>query len=148
MAAQLSLKEIVPIVPRELLEELVDLRLREAKALIDAGLYVGAVYLGGYAVECQFKYTICKTLDWDTLKATFKTHDLELLAIHSGVDAKLQAEPPVKDSFAKIRKLWTEDLSLRYRGADAVDEKTASLFLEYVNDRQTGIVPWLRRMTS
>ena len=73
MAAQLSGKFLIE---RGRLRELVELRLREAQTLLDAELYVGAIYLAGYAVECELKHSICVVLDWSHLRTTFKTHDL------------------------------------------------------------------------
>jgi len=39
-------------VDRRDLQELSKVRLKEARALLDFGLYDGAYYLAGYAVEC------------------------------------------------------------------------------------------------
>ena len=63
-------------------------RLLDAKVLLKAKRYDGAVYLCGYAVELVLKARICKTLKWkgypetkgefDRL-ASFKVHDLDVL---------------------------------------------------------------------
>lgn len=47
-------------VDRRDLHVLSRIRLKEAKALLDAGLYDGAYYLAGYAVECGLKACIAK----------------------------------------------------------------------------------------
>jgi HEPN domain-containing protein len=47
-------------VDRRDLQELSKVRLKEAKALLDLGLYDGAYYLAGYAVECALKAGIAK----------------------------------------------------------------------------------------
>jgi HEPN domain-containing protein len=41
-------------------QELAELHLQHAKALLDAHLYSGAYYMCGYAVECALKACICK----------------------------------------------------------------------------------------
>jgi HEPN domain-containing protein len=41
-------------------QSLAEVRIREAKALLDAGLWDGAYYLAGYAVECALKACIAK----------------------------------------------------------------------------------------
>jgi HEPN domain-containing protein len=41
-------------------QRLAELRLKEAKALCAAGMYDGAYYLAGYAVECAIKACIAK----------------------------------------------------------------------------------------
>ena len=40
-------------------QQLAEDHLRHAKALLDAGLYSGAYYICGYAVECSLKACIC-----------------------------------------------------------------------------------------
>jgi HEPN domain-containing protein len=47
-------------VDRRDLQGLSKVRLKEAWALLDLGLYDGAYYLGGYAVECALKACIAK----------------------------------------------------------------------------------------
>ena len=42
------------------LQELSKVRLKEARALMKLGLYDGAYYLAGYAVECALKACIAK----------------------------------------------------------------------------------------
>ena len=149
------------VVSRIALAQLVDLRLAEAQALFDAGHYVGCVYLAGYAVECALKDAICSTLNWDQLKSTFKTHDLELLVAHSGLDPQLQDNAAVRDSFSQIRGMWVvidnsekgrkPQLSIRYRTAEEeppIDVESARLFLKWANDPVIGVIPWLRNETS
>lgn len=134
------------IIRREELEALVALRLQEADALRSAGCSLAAVYLSGYAVECQLKAAICHTLGWDELRGTFQTHDLELLMLHSGFHSQLQGEPEVAASFIKVQELWSENL--RYSDPTIIDEKTAALFYEWVRHPERGIVPWLHQMIS
>jgi hypothetical protein len=47
-------------VNRRDLQGLTRVRLAEARALLDAGLYDGAYYLAGYAVECALKACIAR----------------------------------------------------------------------------------------
>ena len=44
-------------------QKLADMRIREAKALLDAKEWDGAYYLAGYAVECALKACIIKRLN-------------------------------------------------------------------------------------
>ncbi len=120
----------------------------EAGVLRANGLYAGAVYLGGYAVECYLKAAICHTLGWDQLRGTFKTHDLESLMLHSGFDAELRGHPQLVEYFAKICETWALERAdnVRYRCPTDDDEGTAKRFFEWVEDPDRGIVPWLRKM--
>jgi HEPN domain-containing protein len=47
-------------VDRKGLQELSNVRLKEAKALLKVGMADGAYYLAGYAVECALKACIAK----------------------------------------------------------------------------------------
>ncbi|MCH8917365.1 MAG: HEPN domain-containing protein [Proteobacteria bacterium] len=127
--------------------EIADARLREAEVLLKAGHFASAIYLAGYSVECYLKMAICVTLGWDELLGTFKTHDLEGLLAHSGFDSELRKDPQVKANFMKIVGVWVPD-SIRYGRPSDLDEKAASLFMKYVADAKTGVVPWLRKAIS
>jgi HEPN domain-containing protein len=48
------------LVDRQDLQELSRVRLKEATALLKLGLFDGAYYLAGYAVECALKACIAK----------------------------------------------------------------------------------------
>ena len=48
------------LVDRKELQDLSKIRLREAAALLQLGLFDGAFYLAGYAVECGLKACIAK----------------------------------------------------------------------------------------
>lgn len=147
MAPQLSSSQLID---RGRLRSLVDLRLREARVLFRGEMFVGSIYLAGYAVECELKHAICSTLAWEHLRRTFQTHDLELLLLHSGLDARLRGNQAVLESYTTISELWRMegDSSIRYCREAAIDRETATLFLNCVEDTRVGVVPWLRRTTS
>ena len=74
-------------------------RLREARVLLLAKRFDGAVYLCGYSVELALKARICRTLKWSAFPQTakefeglqsLKTHDLEVLLRLSGVEARVR----------------------------------------------------------
>ena len=46
-------------------QELSELHLQHAKALLDAQLYSGAYYMCGYVVECALKACVCKRTNQD-----------------------------------------------------------------------------------
>src|SRR5580692_7453568 len=47
-------------ISRAELQKIADMRIEEAKILLDKGKWSGAYYLAGYAVECGFKACIAK----------------------------------------------------------------------------------------
>jgi hypothetical protein len=136
------------VVDKDVLERLVDSRLQEAKALSERGCFAGCVYLAGIAVECCLKAAICQTLDCDGLPATFKSHDLDALLLHSGLKRRMKREAPdVHDSFVKIQGFWTMKgkESIRYIDPGNYGSDDAEAFLSWVTDATRGVVPWLKR---
>ena len=75
-------------------------RLRDAKVLLEAKRYDGAVYLCGYSLELALKARICRTLRWAGFPETqsefkgmvsIKTHDLEILLKFSGIEQRIKS---------------------------------------------------------
>jgi hypothetical protein len=66
-------------------QKIADMRVREARILLDAGEWDGAYYLAGYAVECALKACIIKRLNTSDVwpEKSFMDncykHDLKLL---------------------------------------------------------------------
>jgi HEPN domain-containing protein len=91
---------------------------RDARRLADAGLYDGAYYLGGIAIECALKSAIARATqryEFPDLERTRRvyTHNLEILLKLSGLDTKLDdAEPHVQDAWARARS-W--NVETRYQ---------------------------------
>ena len=135
------------VIGRRVLENLGATRLKEANTLLEAGHYSGAIYLAGYAVECYLKVAICAALDWEGLRRTFMTHDLEILLVHSGLQRKIQNVPRVHDSFASLQGMWTMQANnaVRYRNPSDFKEVDARDFLQWIEDSDCGVVPWLRK---
>ena len=63
--------------------KLAEIRIKDAKTLLDRRCYGGAFYLAGYAVECALKACIARktqAYDFPPQDAkTFYTHDLDML---------------------------------------------------------------------
>ena len=128
------------------LQQLSDLRLREAKALLAAGFSEGAYYLAGYSVECALKACIAKrTREHDfpekKLVNDSHTHDLgkllQLAELRVELDAAVQADPSMTPKLDAILD-WSE--------ASRYDRKTleeATDLLEAI-DEKGGLLPWIR----
>lgn len=89
------------MISRNELRKIARERLKDAKALLRAGRYDGAIYLGGYVVEIALKERICKTLRWSGFPQTrgefqnfssFRTHDLDVLLSLSGVETLIKTK--------------------------------------------------------
>lgn len=109
-------------------------RLKDAKALLNAGRYDGAIYLGGYVVELALKSRICKTLRWRDFPKTrsefqayqsFKTHDFDVLLRLSGVEDKIKAR-----YFAEWSRVATWDPEARYNPIASASQTDAELLIE------------------
>jgi HEPN domain-containing protein len=109
-------------------------RLKDAEALLAAGRYDGAIYLGGYVVELALKSSICKILKWKSFPQTrrefqnyqsFKTHDLDILLSLSG------AEDKIKTNFlAEWYAVAMWDPEARYNPIGSASKSDVELLLE------------------
>ncbi|MGO9228038.1 MAG: HEPN domain-containing protein [Bryobacteraceae bacterium] len=132
---------------RKDLQSLSRIRAREAKALLDAGLYDGAFYLAGYAVECALKACIAKATrkhefpDKDRVNKSY-THSLVELIRLAGLrethDARMKSDPVFRDNWGVVVS-WSEDS--RYLRNTA--EKAEGL-VNAVGNPKSGVLSWLR----
>jgi HEPN domain-containing protein len=143
-------------------------RLREAKALLDKGLFDGSYYLAGYAVECALKASIVKKIkrselpDKDFINRIY-THSLgELVKL-----ADLQAEytkakqdkqfeqnwNTVKDWNEKARYetlgRWSYRVSWvsprkRTRQGTRVEKRARALY-DAISNKNHGVLSWLKK---
>ena len=132
---------------RKDLQALSRIRAREAKALLAAGLYDGAYYLAGYAVECALKACIAKTThrhdfpDKERVNRSY-THRLEELIRIAGLEephaALMQSDPAFHANW-DVAKSWSEDS--RYR---QIEPKNAKALVAAILEGRSGILAWLR----
>lgn len=89
------------MIPVGELDRLAQARLEDAKALVAAARYDGAVYLCGYAVEVALKSRICRILNWKDFPSTtsefqayrsFQTHELDVLLRLSGQEQRVKQQ--------------------------------------------------------
>ena len=121
------------------------IRVREAQALAQAGLFDGAYYLGGLAVESALKAAIARTTqryEFPDLRRTQRayTHNLEDLLRLAGLETQLKAAD------IAIRDAWEETINWTVEARYFVgrQEVEAILFLDAVAGRH-GVLRWLRR---
>ena len=101
--------------------KLTEIRMKEAKVLLDRKCYEGAYYLAGYAVECAFRACIAKrTLAHDFLPKPqvvrdYYQHDIESLAKLAGLELELNKRLSViqfSANWALVIK-WSEQGDMR-----------------------------------
>ncbi|MEK6409475.1 MAG: hypothetical protein AABN34_21330 [Acidobacteriota bacterium] len=122
------------MIDRTELRKIAQERLKDAEALLKAGRYDGAIYLGGYVVEIGLKSRICKVLKWKNFPQTrgefqsfqsFKTHDLDVLLSLSGAEDKIKTR-----YFAEWSAVATWDPEARYNPIGSATQTDAELLIE------------------
>jgi predicted alpha/beta-fold hydrolase len=124
------------------------LRVKEAKALFDAGHSSGAYYLLGYAVECAIKSCIAKQVnkydfpDRDLAQKAFK-HDLTQLLQTAGLWQQLLQD--IKSN-QNLDNNWAvvKDWKVESRYSASVSKPKARDFYSACTARKHGFLSWLR----
>lgn len=128
-------------------QEIAEIRLRESKALLDAGFPDGACYLAGYAVECAMKACIAKrTREHDFPEKEskdFYIHDLDKLLgfakLRSEFELALRANPAMNANWI-MAKNWSE--KSRYERKTVAD---AAELIKAIEDQTGGLLPWVQK---
>ena len=129
------------------LQALSNIRMNEAQGLLSLGLYDGAYYLAGYAVECALKACIAK----ETRRHEFPdkrradsshTHSLIDLVRYANLEASRQElarrDLEFQEKWDTV-KSWSEQS--RYRRHSPQEAKD---LVEAVCNRRHGIVAWVK----
>jgi len=130
------------------LEQLVDIRIKEAKVLLDANSYQGAYYLAGYSLECAIKACIAKQVkqyDFPNLELAHNSysHKLTDLLGVAGLKQKL-SEKERNDMDFKLNWAVVKDWSEKARYESRVEERKAKDLYEAITHNQSGILAWLK----
>lgn len=132
---------------RTQLQQLAEVRVRDAEALINAGQWSGAYYLAGYAVECGLKACIARLTnlhDYPNKEFAQRcyTHNIETLVdvarLKSQRDADASANVRLFRSWS-IVKIWDE--KSRYQ---QWTELQARKLVVAVSDAADGVLPWIK----
>jgi HEPN domain-containing protein len=135
-------------------QQLAELRLKEARALLAADLADGAYYLAGYAVECAFKACIAKrTREHDfpekKLVNESHTHDLGSLLRLAGLSDQLKIDigrNAISETFWETVQRWSEQS--RYElieGDDVFRYFKAGTMITAVESGKGGVLPWIKQ---
>ena len=130
-------------------QRLAEIRLKEARALLEAGCHEGAYYLSGYAVECALKACIArqtKEHDFPDKRSVDKsyTHNLEQLLEVAELTEGLRAEMKRNSDFERYWnsvKDWKE--SSRYDLS--VSEVAARDLYTAIIHVSNGVMQWLKK---
>jgi len=131
-------------------QELAKLRLRESKALLDAGHYPGSYYLAGYAIECALKACIAKqTRRYDfppgkNVIGNIYTHDLKTLMKSANLWLQFQKDSradPALASYWKVIEGWSSEQRYELN----VTRPMAADFYKAIAARTHGVLSWLKK---
>ncbi len=123
-------------------EQLMDLRMREAKLLLDSKNWDGSYYLAGYAVEFALKVRIISRLmqsdscpDKDFV-GTFYQHNLAKLRKLAELDVEMSDDPAVNVQWSIVQD-WSEQR--RYEIGKS--EQDATDMYEAIEKE---VLPWIK----
>jgi HEPN domain-containing protein len=132
------------------LQQLAELRIKEARILLDGGSYSGAYYLAGYAIECGLKACIAKqTKEFDfpdkpeEVKKIY-THNLSQLLNLAKLKDKLEAD---MKSNKQLDTYWAciVDWGEEKRYELGLAEKEARDLYEAIAEPTNGVLQWLKK---
>jgi len=126
-------------------EQLTDVRIAEAKALLDADKFDGAYYLAGYAVECALKACIAKlTNQYDfPPKENYYSHDIEKLVKFASLEDERKND---SNGDSELEASW--QLAVGWSEQSRYERKTqadAQGLYEAITNQQHGVLQWVKR---
>lgn len=131
-------------------QRLTEIRMKEAKLLLDNNCYEGAYYLAGYAVECALKACIAKNTQLhdfppkpDVVRNYYQ-HNLESLANLAGLQEELMNQQRSVVQFIETWRLvtrWSEQRRYETR----VGLKDARDFYRAIANSRSGVLVWLKK---
>lgn len=136
------------LVDRKELQDLAKIRLREATALLGLGLFDGAFYLAGYAVECGLKACIAKGTrrgEFPDKKKVESSHSHNLLqlikvaGLEEACELHAGRSPDFRSNWDYVQS-WSEQS--RYRRHPP---ESARALVDAVSDRRHGVIGWIKR---
>jgi hypothetical protein len=135
----------MPVATKADWQALADIRVREAKVLLDAGELDGAYYLGGYAIECAIKACIIKRLNtsdfWPEKRFSEKCWSHNLVVLLELADLKTATGSLALQSNWFVVKDWTEEGRYDFGARTAV---TVGQFYNAIADPIDGVLTWLK----
>lgn len=129
-------------------QELAEKRLVEAKALFDLGMWDGAYYLAGYAVELGIKACIIKMLmatdafpDKEFSRSCY-THDIkklvQLAKLEDARNSATASDPDLETNWGIVGN-WSEEK--RYH---QITKSEAEELYSAIADSAHGVFPWIK----
>jgi HEPN domain-containing protein len=134
-------------VPVGQLEHAAEERLKDARALLDAGRFATSIAYSVYSLEIELKVLVCRRLDLLSLPTAFQTHDLDDLLLLAGVSnlmKRVKRPRQLKRNWDELTDLPSVD-QMRYSLNPGWDEVRAKRVLQLLSDPKNGVIPWRRK---
>ena len=129
-------------------QQLADIRVKEAKVLLDNQCFDGAYYLLGYAVECALKSCISKQFkehdfpDLQTVRDCY-THSFPKLLRVAALEQNMQNDwgnlPKLQSNWIIVTE-WSEQVRYQHN----ITQIAAQELYDAVTENQTGVLSWLK----
>lgn len=131
------------------LENLADIRIKEAEILLRSDCFHGAYYLSGYSLECALKACIAKQVrEYDfpdkKLVNDSYSHNLKSLVSTAGLNQELFIQENQDKEFKlnwAVAVQWSE--GSRYK-LNITKQEAYDLFTA-ITDNKSGVMLWLKR---
>lgn len=132
------------------LQNLAELRVKEAKILLDGGSYPGAFYMAGYSIECALKACIAKATKQhdfpdkpEQIRQMYSHNLKQLLSLAKLEDA---LEDDMKSN-SDLRAYWNRVVNWNEerRYELGLTEKEARDLYQAIADPVNGVLPWLKK---
>ena len=128
-------------------QQLAQIRLEDAEALLQKGCYSGAYYLAGYAVECGLKACIAKQTrkyDFPPEPATIReidVHNIDTLLKSAGL--KHAFDEDVKhDKKLEVTRAVASRWNERSRYEEHTETEARDLY-KAITDKRHGVLQWI-----
>lgn len=129
-------------------QRLAELRVQEGEALLSAGLFAGAYYIAGYAVESALKACIAKKVreyEFPDLKTVQESHQHNLVKLLAVTDLKSEfGEEMDRDQEFEANWAVVKDWSEQKRYEPNISEKSARDLVAAITDPKHGVLPWIQ----
>jgi HEPN domain-containing protein len=129
--------------------KLAELRLQDARMLLDMRRYAAAYYLAGYAAECALKACIARRFRANVIPDKNMVRDvydhsleklLRLAELESAFERAMSLDPELAANW-NTAKDWNPDIRYQVR----VAAKTAKDLFDAMAEANHGVLQWLKR---
>ena len=121
--------------------EVAQIRLEDAGSLRANGRHNGAIYLAGYAIECQLKFAYCRRKGEIYLPAPLEVHDWDTLVAAAGLLPDIKQQAAMDAIYSALADQWGPGLRYRTTKYSAVEANRLYNEMDELYDFLRELVP-------